>query len=66
MLDLRRSGFSEQANREIEGALVVLSTNIETVEALYRIADQQRWLVGEMLERALAALQRELAGQGAG
>ncbi len=33
----------------------------ETVEALYVIADQQGWLVGETLEHALAALQRELA-----
>jgi hypothetical protein len=40
-------------------------TTPQTVEALYAIADQQGWLVGETLERALAALQRELAGQGA-
>jgi len=36
----------------------------QTVEALYAIADRQGWLVGETLEHALAALQRELAGQG--
>jgi hypothetical protein len=35
----------------------------QTVEALYAIADRQGWLVGETLEHALAALQREL-GQG--
>ena len=29
--------------------------------ALYAIADRQGWLVGETLEHALAALQRELA-----
>jgi hypothetical protein len=40
-------------------------TTPQTVEALYAIADQQGWLVGETLEHALAALQRELAGQGA-
>jgi hypothetical protein len=40
-------------------------TTPQTVEALYAIADQQGWLVGETLERALAALQRELAGRGA-
>jgi hypothetical protein len=39
-------------------------TTPQTVEALYAIADQQGWLVGETLERALAALRRELAGQG--
>jgi hypothetical protein len=32
----------------------------ETVEALYAIADQQHWMVGETLEHALAALKREL------
>lgn len=39
-------------------------TTPQTVKALYAIADQQGWLVGETLERALAALRRELAGQG--
>ena len=33
-------------------------------EAFYAIADQQGWLVSEALEHALAALKRELAGQG--
>jgi hypothetical protein len=39
-------------------------TTPQTVDALYAIADQQGWLVGETLEHALAALQRELAGRG--
>ncbi len=38
----------------------------ETVEAFYAIADQQRWLISETLDHALAALKRELAGQGRG
>jgi hypothetical protein len=38
-------------------------TTPETVAAFYAVADRMRWLVGETLERALAALQREL-GQG--
>jgi hypothetical protein len=33
-------------------------TTPQAVEALYTIADQQGWLVGETLERALAALRR--------
>jgi hypothetical protein len=37
-----------------------------TVEAFYAIADQQGWLVSEVLEQALAPLKRELAGQGRG
>lgn len=41
-------------------------TTPETVAALYAIADEQGWLVGETMERALAALQRELKGQGKG
>ncbi len=36
----------------------------ETVDALYAIADREGWLIGETLEHALAALQRELARQG--
>jgi hypothetical protein len=36
-------------------------TTPETVDALYAIAERQGWKVGETLERALAALQRELA-----
>ena len=39
-------------------------TTPETVAAFYAIADQQGWLMAETLERALAALQRELKGQG--
>ncbi len=31
----------------------------------YAIANRQGWLVGETLERALGALQRELEGRGA-
>jgi hypothetical protein len=38
-------------------------TTPQTIEALYTIADQQGWLVGETLEHALAALQRELTGR---
>ncbi len=36
-------------------------TTPQTVDEFYRLADQRGWLVGETLERALAALQRELA-----
>jgi hypothetical protein len=38
-------------------------TTPQTVEGMYAIADQKGWLVGETLEHALAALQRELTGQ---
>ena len=36
----------------------------EAVDIFYAISDQQRWVLGETLEHALAALQRELAGKG--
>jgi hypothetical protein len=35
-------------------------------DGMYEIADRQGWKIGETLEHALAALQRELAGQGRG
>jgi hypothetical protein len=39
----------------------------ETVDTFYAITEQQNWVLGETLERALAALQRELSGKsGAG
>ena len=37
-------------------------TTPATVDAFYAIADRKGWKVGETLERALAALERELAG----
>lgn len=33
----------------------------ETIDAFYDISDRQKWVLGETLERALAALQREIA-----
>jgi hypothetical protein len=33
-----------------------------TIDAFYTISDQQKWVLGETLERALAALRRELDG----
>lgn len=36
-------------------------TTPATVEAFYDIADRQGWKVGETLEKALEALQRDLA-----
>jgi hypothetical protein len=52
-----RTGRTQQFNAR---------TTPETVEAFYAIADRQGWLVGETLEHALAALKRELEGQGRG
>jgi len=38
----------------------------DTVDGFYAISDRQGWVLGETLEHALAALQRELAGGGEG
>jgi hypothetical protein len=38
----------------------------DTVDAFYAISDSQGWVLGETLEHALAALQRELAKDGGG
>jgi hypothetical protein len=37
-----------------------------TIDAFYAISNQQGWVLGETLDHALAALQRELEGQGSG
>ncbi|NKE48672.1 stability/partitioning determinant [Roseomonas frigidaquae] len=37
-----------------------LKVRRETVDAFYKIADQQGWVLGEAFERAVAALQRDL------
>ncbi|WP_226583403.1 stability/partitioning determinant [Acuticoccus sediminis] len=39
-------------------------TTPQTVDAFYAIADEEGWLVGETVEQALAALQRERAARG--
>jgi hypothetical protein len=36
----------------------------DTVDAFYAISDANGWVLGETLEHALAALQRDLAGDG--
>jgi hypothetical protein len=35
----------------------------ETIDAFLAIADQQGWVLGEVLEQAVAALERELAAK---
>lgn len=43
-----------------------LKASQETVDAFYAISDQQGWVLGETLEYAVAALQREMAAKGQG
>jgi hypothetical protein len=35
----------------------------ETLDAFYSIADAEKWVLGETLERAVAALQKELSAK---
>lgn len=35
----------------------------EAIDAFYRISDERSWVLGETLERALAALERDLAAK---
>ena len=48
----RRTGRNMQLNVKVDAS---------TFESFYEITDRQAWVLGETLERALAALQRELA-----
>lgn len=50
----RRTGRNMQIN---------IKATQETVNLFYRLADSQGWVLGETLERALNALERELASQ---
>jgi hypothetical protein len=50
---LYRTGRNMQFNAKVHA---------DTHALIYEIAKQQGWKVGETLERAIAALQRELAG----
>lgn len=50
----RRTGRNLQLNLKVAA---------KTLEDFYDIADRQGWVLGETLERAIKALQRELAAQ---
>lgn len=50
----RRTGRNMQVN---------IKATQETLNLFYRLTDSQGWVLGETLERALGALERELASQ---
>ena len=50
----RRTGRNMQLN---------IKATQDTVDLFYRLTDNQGWVLGETLERALEALQRELAAK---
>lgn len=51
-----RTGRNIQLNIKARGS---------TIEAFYKIADRHGWVLGETFERAVATLERELAGDAA-
>ena len=50
----RRTGRNMQLN---------IKATQETIDLFYRLTDSQGWVLGETLERALDALERELASR---
>ena len=53
----KRSPRRYRTGRNVQLSVKALA---ETVEAFYAITDQQRWVLGYTLQRAIEALQREL------
>jgi hypothetical protein len=53
-----------RARRHVTGRNIHLGIKVtrETYEAFYQIADEQGWVLGETLERAVEALKEEIAG----
>jgi len=56
-------GSKREPRRHRTGRNVQLNIKVraETLESFYALADSQGWVLGETLERAIAALGRELA-----
>jgi hypothetical protein len=52
-----RTGRNQQLN---------LKVTAEAAEAFYALADEKGWVLGEVFERAIIALKRDLEGQGKG
>ena len=50
----RRTGRNLQLNLKVDA---------RTLESFYEITDREGWVLGETLQRAIAALQKELAGK---
>jgi hypothetical protein len=60
----KKKPAQKEPRRYVTGRNVQLSVKVssETRDAFYAIADSQKWVLGVALERAIAALERELAG----
>lgn len=54
---VKRSPRQYRTGRNVQLSIKALA---ETVEAFYAVTDQQKWVLGYTLQRAMDALQREL------
>lgn len=61
--ELRAASPPREPRRYRTGRNIQLNikARASTIEAFYKIADRQGWVLGETFERAVAALERELA-----
>jgi len=58
----KKAPAEKERRRYTTGRNVQLNIKVrsETLDAFYSIADAEKWVLGETLERAVAALQKEL------
>jgi hypothetical protein len=58
----KKATAEKERRRYTTGRNVQLNIKVrsETLDAFYSIADAEKWVLGETLERAVAALQKEL------
>ncbi len=63
----QKQSAAREPRRYRTGRNVQLNVKVraETLESFYRIADGQGWVLGETLEKAIAALEREIGPAGA-
>jgi hypothetical protein len=59
---LKKAPAEKERRRYTTGRNVQLNIKVrsETLDAFYSIADAEKWVLGETLEKAVAALQKEL------
>ena len=58
----KKASTEKERRRYTTGRNIQLNIKVrsETLDAFYSIADAEKWVLGETLQRAVAALQREL------
>jgi hypothetical protein len=61
----KKATAEKERRRYTTGRNVQLNIKVrsETLDAFYSIADAEKWVLGETLERAVSALQKELSAK---